>query len=499
MLDFLIVSTRSPRKNVVEIYPKFIIKKSRDLMIRGKSFYAIWNEDAKLWSTDEETAINLIDKELDIFAAEKKDAYSDSIVKVMHAWDADTGTIDKWNKYCQKQMPEHYHNLDEKVIFANSDTSREDYATKKLSYPIQKGEMRGYETIMSTLYSPEERKKLEWAIGSIIVGDSKYLQKFIVLYGSAGTGKSTVLNIIQKIFDGYYCTFDAKALGSSNDAFALEAFRTNPLVAIQHDGDLSRIEDNTRLNSLVSHEEMVVNEKFKAAYSSRFKSFLFMGTNRPVRITDAKSGLLRRLIDVFPSGKKLSLKDYNSAMRQIDFELGAIAEHCRSVYLSDKDAYENYVPSRMIGASNDFYNFVMDAEIYPILSSTDGITLRSAWDLYKHYCEDAKLSYPYTKMRFKEELKNYFRNFKERAVLDGVTVVNYYSDFKITLNTMSVVDAQENYTIDLGFMASVFDRLYADCQAQYADKDGKPMFKWENVRTKLKDLDTHKVHYVKIS
>ena len=102
----------------------------------------------------------------------------------------------------------------------------------------------------------------------------------MVLYGSAGTGKSTVLNIIQQLFEGYYSVFDAKALGSANNSFALEAFKTNPLVAIQHDGDLSRIEDNTRLNSLVSHELMTVNEKFKSTYANKFNAFLFMGKTR---------------------------------------------------------------------------------------------------------------------------------------------------------------------------------------------------------------------------
>ena len=56
---------------------------------------------------------------------------------------------------------------------------------------------------MSTLYSPPERAKIEWAIGSIIAGDSKKIQKFLVFYGPPGTGKSTVLNIIQKLFEGY--------------------------------------------------------------------------------------------------------------------------------------------------------------------------------------------------------------------------------------------------------------------------------------------------------
>ena len=62
---------------------------------------------------------------------------------------------------------------------------------------------------------------------------------------------------------------------------------------------------------------MTVNEKFKSTYSNRFKCFLFMGTNKPVKITDGKSGLLRRLIDVSPSGNKLGIKEYRSIMKQI--------------------------------------------------------------------------------------------------------------------------------------------------------------------------------------
>ena len=63
MIDFLMVSTRSSKRgDVIEIYPKFIIKKSSDLMIRGGDFYAIWLEELGRWSTDEQDAIHLIDK-----------------------------------------------------------------------------------------------------------------------------------------------------------------------------------------------------------------------------------------------------------------------------------------------------------------------------------------------------------------------------------------------------------------------------------------------------
>ena len=70
MLDFLKISTRTSKKNAVEIYPKFIIKKSDDLMIRGSDFYAIWVEERGLWSTDEQDALQLIDRELEQYAKE---------------------------------------------------------------------------------------------------------------------------------------------------------------------------------------------------------------------------------------------------------------------------------------------------------------------------------------------------------------------------------------------------------------------------------------------
>ena len=392
MIDFIKIHVEKPKKigGPSIAYPKFLLKKSSDLMIQGGDFYAIWIEEKGLWSKDEQDAIDMIDNELRMFVEANKDKYTELIP--LYLWDSTSGMIDRWHKYCQKQLRDNYHVLDEKLIFSNTVTTREDYASKKLKYPLEPGTITAYDALMSTLYSPEEREKLEWAIGAIVSGDSKKIQKFLVLYGSAGTGKSTVLNIIQKLFEGYCSSFDAKALGSANSSFALEPFKTNPLVAIQHDGDLSRIEDNTRLNSLVSHEKMPVNEKFKSMYEMKFNAFLFMGTNKPVKITDAKSGLIRRLIDVTPSGKKLSFSEYNKAMSNIDFELGAIASHCLSVYEHNKTIYDNYAPIAMMDASNDFYNFISD--MYYEFKKEDGTTLKDAWDLYKTYCDEAKVNYP---------------------------------------------------------------------------------------------------------
>lgn len=499
MLDFLKISKRRPKKDIVEIYPKFIIKKSADLMIRGGDFYAIWVEEYGLWSTDEGDALRLIDQELENYMQEHGDDI-DGDVRVLHMWDADSGMIDKWHKYCQKQMRDSFHMLDETLIFSNTETNKKDYASKKLSYPLEVGDPKAWNKLISTLYSEEERHKIEWAIGSIVSGDSKNIQKFMVLYGSAGTGKSTILNVIQQLFDGYYSVFDAKALGSSSNSFALEAFKTNPLVAIQHDGDLSKIEDNTRLNSLVSHELMTVNEKFKSTYSNRFKCFLFMGTNKPVKITDGKSGLIRRLIDVSPSGNKLSPTEYKTTMKQVSFELGAIANHCKEVYLKDPGKYDDYIPTTMLGASNDFYNFIIDS--YHIFKNEDGITLKAAWEMYKTYCDDAKVPYPFSQRNFKEELKNYFWDYNERFNLDdGSRVRSYYSGFrtdKFDTEKSEEKDTPKMKLIQFDNIESIFDKECADYPAQYATSKETPSKKWENVTTKLSDLDTTKIHYVKV-
>lgn len=502
MVDFLIISTRST-KSGVEIYPEFrLYPKSKDLMIRGGDFYAVWVEEKGLWSTDEEDALSIIDSELRKAAEEYKTRFPDTKINVMYTWKSTTGSIDSWHKYCQKQKRDSYVMLDENIIFDNTVTTKEDYASKKLSYPLEKGSISAYDKIISTLYTEEERHKLEWAIGSIVTGDSKNIQKFLVLYGAAGTGKSTILNIIQKLFEGYYSVFDAKALGTGNNQFALEAFKKNPLVAIQHDGDLSRIEDNTRLNSLVSHELMTVNEKHKGLYENRFKCFLFMGTNKPVKITDGKSGIIRRLIDVSPSGHKLSASEYKRLVKQVDFELGAIAWHCKEVYLENPGAYDHYIPTSMMGASNDFYNFVLDS--YHIFKRENGTNLKSAWEMYKVYCEDAKVPFPLSQRAFKEELKNYFKEYNDRFNLDdGSRIRSYYSEFRTDIfetekKPEGKIQKNISYLIDFKEQESVFDKECSDCPAQYASANETPSKKWDDVKKTLATINTSRTHYVKI-
>lgn len=509
MVDFLMISERLTKKDGLEIYeirPRFkMVNPSDDLMIKGGDFYAIWDERKKLWSTREQDAIEIIDGELDRYAEENKARYEPRPVRILHMWDAETGMIDRWHNYCKKQMRDSFHMLDEKLIFSNMESKREDFASKKLPYPLESGKTDAWDKLIGQLYGEKEKHKIEWCLGSIVNGASKKLQKFMVIYGEPGSGKSTLLDIIdKKLFVGYTEGVDSTALGSASNQFAMESFRDNPLIAIQHEGKLSKIEDNTRLNSLVSHDKMPVNIKHQSVYTNAFKCFLILSTNEPVKITDAKSGLLRRLIDVYPTGNLFPPVEYKRLVKQVDFELGAIASKCKAVYEQDPSYYDGYIPLNMLGATNDFYNFVMDH--WPVFKKQEVTTLNSAYGLYNSWCERTRVPYPYSQRVFKEELKNYFNEFRERGTVDGTRVRNIYMGFKADKFEVEYEDEkpEENESSVPEWLhmtdhdTCLLDTFLADQPAQYPTEDGRLERKWVNCRTHLKDIDSHKLHHVKV-
>lgn len=485
-------------RDATVIHPSFSVSKKVDnILCKGKSFYAIWDEKNNRWSTDEYDVIDYVDRLIDE-AYETVSKTTTSKIEKDYLRDFDNGRWEKYKKYCQLS-PSSPIQLDSDITFLSQKTTKEDYRSKTLPYDIEAGKTPGYDKIISTLYDAEERRKIEWAIGSVISGDSKKIQKFLVFYGEAGTGKSTILNIIQMLFDGYCGTFNAKDLANSSKSFATAAFKDNPLVMIQHDGDLSRIEDNTLLNSIIAHEEIGISEKYKAEYPMRVNSMLFMGTNRPVKITDAKSGIIRRLIDVKPTGELLDPDTYQECMSQIPYELGAIADHCLKVYKKyGKHYYDGYKPLDMMFKTDVFFNFVESC--YPFFEQDDGTTLKAAYSLYKEYCDNTGLPNKMPMYKFREDLKDYFDEFLDRITLeDGTRARSYYKGFKkdkFTEKELSPDKATESW-LKMDSTKSVLDEACKDCPAQYARGDA-PSKAWDRVGTTLNDLDTSKLHYVRV-
>lgn len=496
-MDFYKISSRET-KGVTEIFPDFIVGRSKDLMVRGRSFYAIWDEERGLWSTDEYDVQRLVDEDLRRYVEESMTASGiKPNVKYMSSFGSNI-----WNQFRKFMMniSDNSHQLDEKLTFANDKTKKSDYVSRSLPYSLAPGDFPAWDELVGVLYAPTERAKIEWAIGAIISGDSKKIQKFIVLYGPRGSGKSTILNVILKLFEGYTTSFEAKALGSINGTFATEAFKNNPLVAIQQDGDLSKIDDNTKLNSIIAHEDMMMNEKFKPSYTSRVNAFLFMGTNQPVKISDAKSGIIRRLIDVNPTGTTFPVNHYHTLMSQIDFELGAIAFHCLEVYRQmGKNFYNAYIPLEMMLQTDIFFNFI-EAN-YDIFKAQNGTTLKQAYILYKEYCNNTGIERPLPQYKVREELRNYFEDFKDRMMVDGEMMSSYYVGFTAQPFKMSTKN-DDTFSLVMDEEKSIFDLEYADQPAQGSrlDESGNeiPYRRWDRVKTTLKEIDTSTVHFVRV-
>lgn len=502
-MDFVEIKERSVKKGLIEIYPDFNNISSKDLMVRGGKFKAVWDEEAGLWSTNEFAIQRMVDRQI----LDKKNEVQSRTDETVRPLLLKNNSNGKWAEYINyvKRLPDNAKPLNGKVIFENTETKKSDYATFKLPYSICEGSMDSYEKIISTLYDPDERAKIEWAIGAIISGDAQKIQKFLVLYGDPGTGKGTILDIIEQLFklndkEKYTAKFEGKELGLSSSAFATSVFASNPLIAIQSDGNLSKIQDNTTMNSIIAHEEILIKEKYIPSYPMRIKSFLFMGTNQPVKITDAKSGIIRRLIDVRPSGRLLSPEEYDIHTENVKFELGAIANHCLKVYKSmGKNYYNHYKPIDMMYKTDPFYNFVEDS--FYVFKRDDGVQLKNAWEMYNQYCDDSRIEKRLQQFLFREELKNYFERFDKVARVDGKQIRSYYSGFlaeKFEQAEKVLEKKPDTWLIfkDCESNQSIFDKIYKDCKAQLATMTGKPKRKWENVTTTLKDIPTNELHYV---
>lgn len=473
----------------IDVIPNFLVKRSKDLMIRAKDFYAMWDEERNIWTTDEYEVALKVDQAL----AEHLRQAPHTSPRWMHNFSSNS-----WKNFQSylSNLADNSKQLDEKVVFLNTPIKKSDYISKRLPYELSDGDMVAYEEIVTTLYNPEERAKLEWAIGAIIAGDAPRIQKFLVLYGDPGTGKSTYINIIQQVLSEYYEIIEAEDLVGVTNAFATAAFKHNPLVAIQHDVDLSKVVRNSLLNSIVSHEEIIINEKNKPQYTQRVNSMLICGTNKPVKITDAKSGLIRRLIAVYPSGRLIPAARYHMLTSQVSFELGAVAQHCLNVYRNmGKDYYAEYVPIEMILETDIFYNFIETN--YDTFKENDGVSLQRAWDLYKLYCDDSSIEYKLPKHRFREELRNYFREFHERITIDGERLRSVYIGFIREKFQLDEGPEPKAYSLVLDQRESLLDELLASQPAQYATELGTPVSRWSEVKTTLSDLDTTKIHYVK--
>lgn len=490
-MDFIRVAYKENKDGTREFYPSLQAIESSDLVIRGGQFVAIWDEDTGLYSRRQSHVPDIIDRWF-VKACSERLRPGDT-VKKMRVFDNQL-----YSKFLAliRSVGDMGPELDQRIVFADEAPQKGYAASFKMPYSLSDAACPTWEEIVSTLYAPEERIKIEWAIGSIFTGAAAdNVQKFYVFFGPPGSGKSTILNIIEQLFVGHTASFSAYDMGKADAQFSLEPFAKNPLVAIDQDGDLSRIELNKNLNSIVSHDRVLINSKGKNLYAIIPRSTLFIGTNEPIKISNRKSGLFRRLVDIQPSGALFDEARYHQLMHQIQFELGSIANHCIKVFETYGPAYLSaYRSTDMMYRTNDIFNFVEDHRM--ILEK--GLTLKQAHKMYVEWCNETDTKNIYKQYQFRDLLSDYFEHFHEQHMVDGTRYRSYYEGLrpleKFSWKGTTPKPPRDWLTLDKE--ESIIDEDLAQMPAQYASEHGTPKQGWMNVTTTLADIDTSKEHYV---
>lgn len=146
-MDFYKVKQRSTKNGIIEVYPDFKVCRSKDLMVRGGKFYAIWDAEKGLWSTDEYDVQRLIDEDL-YGASERLRTDERVVVKAMS--DFSSRSWVEFRKYIGN-ISDNSHQLDEKLTFQNTEVGKEDYVSKRLPYSLEKGSYEAFEKLLNDI------------------------------------------------------------------------------------------------------------------------------------------------------------------------------------------------------------------------------------------------------------------------------------------------------------------------------------------------------------
>jgi hypothetical protein len=92
-----------------------------------------------------------------------------------------------------------------------------------------------------------------------------------------------------------------------------------------------------------------------------------------------------------------------------------------------KNAYNGYRPLEMMLQTDVFFNFI--EAYFDLFKSQDYTTLKQAYALYKEYCLESGIDKPLPQYKMREELRNYFDDFKDRGEVNGERVRSLYTGF----------------------------------------------------------------------
>ena len=148
MVDFFKVKLAS-RKGVKVVKPSFIVSADiSDILIKGKAFYAVWDEEHQIWSRNEMLVQKIVDKALDKFAANYPSSEDDPLI-VDYLNDFDNNQWSVFKRYLT-MMVDSEPILDSEITFKNSHVTKEDYRSRMVPYSLVEGDYSAWDELVGT-------------------------------------------------------------------------------------------------------------------------------------------------------------------------------------------------------------------------------------------------------------------------------------------------------------------------------------------------------------
>lgn len=492
-----ISKSENPVKKTISLKPEYNLR-GYDGVSKGKLSY-FW--DGSSWqdiSNSDEKLLKAIDDSLN----EKAMRYiekGETVSVISPQWNISE------NKNFQHFVKNYSMNYDKefntRVIFDNEVVTRNMYASTILSYHPEEKPTPYFDKVMDVWF-PNSTEMILWFVGAALLGETNHIQKMVFIYGEPKSGKSSLLEIIDWLFEDYIHEMSINSFTSTSDQFASGLFKNAPVI-VDRDADIKRIQNKILFNKFISHESFSVNKKHVSPYDSRFTGILFAASNYVFDMGDpGKDGTARRVASVYSKGARIPFEEYTQAMKAIkEDELPGIAQKAIDTFHRLGPAWSNEleIDPDMMYKSNLAYQFIRDSYMDGRIGNI--IKWKDVGDMYRDFLEDDDLTTTNAKHRIKEAMSQYYK-FADRIKLDGKDYKSVFYDPDVAkilgIPKQKEEPAQQEAPSKEPEFNSDFNYFeHSTFPGQETNDKGNPKWPWDKVITTASQIDQSQLHYIR--
>ena len=251
---------------------------------------------------------------------------------------------------------------------------------------------RFLEYIKSSL-SDDDAKTVQEMMGYLITTEMK-AQKAFILYGPGNTGKSVLVDLIEKIIGyDYVSNIPFQDLGSKFSTVRL----VGKLLNSYSDLPQGAVKDTGVFKALVTGDRIHAEDKFEKGFDFKNAArFLFATNKLPSNFVDTTSGFYRRLV-LIPFQNVVSKKDIDRNLNDVLFQerdgiiLWALIGLKRLIANNYEFNQSDGAKKLMFEYMKQNNNVLWFAEEYCHFDSTSSVSGKNLYASYKKACSDARL------------------------------------------------------------------------------------------------------------